>query len=170
MVRLLPSSALLPAALLAACSLPDVNLATREPLKVDINVDLNVYQHATPEAAKAADEEAESLEEAAKRKYNRQAEIQELKNQRFVAESHRGVLILRTPPAGSYGDYVKRTVNEENADRMLLMRADAMKQKRELQEIMRERYEANVANSHAGEWIEVPDPEKPGSWILSRKE
>ena len=40
---------------LAACKLPEVNLATSEPLKVDIKVDLNVYQHSTPEAAAAAD-------------------------------------------------------------------------------------------------------------------
>src|SRR5690606_22453162 len=62
------------------CRLPDVNLATREPIKVDINVDLNIYQHGTPESAAAAQAETEALEEVKRRKYNRQEEIQNLKN------------------------------------------------------------------------------------------
>lgn len=152
------------------CRLPDVNLATREPIKVDINVDLNIYQHGTPESAAAAQAEAEALEEVKRRKYNRQEEIQNLKNQRLVAETHRGTLLLRDQPTGDYGAYVKKTVDEENADRLKLMTAEAERDKRELREVMRERYEANVKNAFPGEWIEVPDPEKPESWILTRKQ
>ena len=154
---------------LAACKLPDVNLATSEPLKVDINVDLNVYQHSTPEAAAAADKAVEVIEEVQKRKYNRAKEIQELKNQRFLAETHRGVLLLRNPPAGTYGEYVKKLTEDENADRMKLMTADAAKARQELKEVMDERFAANVKNAHAGEWIEVPDPAKPESYKLEQK-
>jgi hypothetical protein len=93
----------LPILLAAGCKLPEVNLATTEPLKVDIKVDLNVYQHATPEEAAKADAADEAVEQTEKRKYNRSAEIQELKNQRYVAETHRGVLLLRQEPAGTYG-------------------------------------------------------------------
>ncbi|MES2707318.1 MAG: DUF1318 domain-containing protein [Verrucomicrobiota bacterium] len=154
---------------LAGCKLPDVNLATSEPLKVDIKVDLNVYQHSTPEAAAAADAADEAREEIEKRKYNRATEIQELKNQRYVAETHRGLLLLRQQPAGTYGNYVKETVDAENTDRMKLMTADAAKERRELQELMTERYAANVKNAHPGEWIEIPDPAKPDSWKLTQK-
>ena len=154
---------------LAACKLPEVNLATSEPLKVDIKVDLNVYQHSTPEAAAAADKESEAIEEVQKRKYNRAAEIQELKNQRFLAETHRGLLLLRNPPAGTYGQYVKKLTEEENMDRMKLMTAEAAKARQELKAMMDERYAANVKNAHAGEWIEVPDPAKPGSYKLEQK-
>ncbi len=154
---------------LAACKLPEVNLATTEPLKVDIKVDLNVYQHSTPEAAAAADKAEEAIEEVQKRKFNRASEIQEMKNQRFLAETHRGLLLLRNPPAGSYGEYVKKVTEEENTDRLQLMTAEASKAKRELKEVEVERYAANVKNAHAGEWIEVPDPEKPESWKLVQK-
>ena len=154
---------------ISACKLPEVNLATTEPLKVDIKVDLNVYQHSTPEAAAAADKATEAIEEVQKRKYNRAKEIQELKNQRFLAETHRGLLLLRNPPAGTYGEYVKKLTEDENADRMKLMTADAAKAKQELKVVMDERHAANVKNAYAGEWIEVPDPAKPESYKLEQK-
>lgn len=154
---------------LYSCKLPEVNLATSEPLKVDIKVDLNVYQHSTPEGAAAADKAAEAIEEVQKRKYNRAAEMQELKNQRFLAETHRGLLLLRNPPAGTYGEYVKKLTEEENADRMKLMTAEAAKARQDLKAVMDERYAANVKSAHAGEWIEVPDPSKPESYKLEQK-
>jgi hypothetical protein len=154
---------------LSACKLPDINLATSEPLKVDIKVDLNVYQHSTPEAAAAADEAAEAIELVQKRKYNRASQIQELKNQRFLAETHRGLLLLRNPPAGTYGEYVKKLTEEENTDRLKLMTFEAAKAKRELNEVAKERYDANVKSAFAGEWIEVPDPAKPESYKLEQK-
>lgn len=154
---------------LVGCKLPEVNLATSEPLKVDIKVDLNVYQHSSPEEAAKADAADEAVEQIEKRKYNRTAEIQELKNQRYVGETHRGVLVLRQQPAGTYGEYVKKVVEEENADRMALMTAEAKKGRRELNEVMKERFAAIVQSAHAGEWIEVPDPEKPESWKLEQK-
>ncbi len=157
------------AVFLTACQLPDVNLATSEPLKVDIKVDLNVYQHSTPEAAAKADAADEAQEQIEKRKYNRTAELQELKNQRYVAETHRGVLLLRQQPAGSYGEYVKKVVEDENIDRMKLMTAEASKARRELHEVMKEQFAATVQNAYPGEWIEVPDPVKPESWKLEQK-
>jgi uncharacterized protein len=104
-----------------------------------------------------------------RRKFNRQKEVQDLKNSRFVAESHRGTLFLREQPAGAYGEYVRKLVEEENADRMELMRQQAASQRRELNEIMQERAGANIRNAFPGEWIEVPDKDKPGSWRLLQK-
>ncbi len=157
------------AALIPACELPDVNLATAEPLKVDIKVDLNVYQHSSPEEAAKADAADEAMEQVSKRRYNRSSEIQELKNQRYVAETHRGVLLLRQQPAGNYGEYVKQVVADENLDRMKLMTAEAAKARRELHTVMEERYAAAMAAAHPGEYIEIPDPEKPGSYKLEQK-
>jgi len=122
-----------------------------------------------PEAAAAADKEAEAIEEVQKRKYNRASEIQELKNQRYLAETHRGLLLLRNPPAGTYGAYVKKVTDEENTDRMKLMTSDAAKAREELQKVMSERYAANLKSAHAGEWIEVADPAKPQSYKLEQK-
>ncbi len=157
------------AALLGGCRLPPVNLATAEPLKVDIKVDLNVYQHRSPDEVAKADAAGEAAEQVGKRMYNRAAEIQELKNQRYVAETHRGVLLLRQQPAGTYGAYVKKVVEEENVDRLQVMTAEASQARRELREVMEERYEAARGNAHPGEWVEVPDPAKPESYRLEQK-
>jgi len=148
----------------------NITLKTPEPIKVDMKITLDVYQHEGTDKAKTAAKEPEDSSEVSRRKYNRQAEIQELKNSRLVAETHQGLLLLREQPAGTYGNYVKETVEKENADRKSLMIEDARKQKRELHQLEKERYEANVKNAHPGEWIEVPDPARAGGWKLAQKE
>jgi hypothetical protein len=146
----------------------NITLSTKDPLKVDMKVDINVYQHDAPGKAKETTEKTDDIAEVHRRKYNRQAEIQKLKNDQFVAETHQGLLLLREQPA-EQGGYVRFTVEKENADRKELMIEDARKQGRELHEIEKERYEANVRNSHPGEWIEVPDPARPDGYKLERK-
>lgn len=148
----------------------NITLNTPEPIKVDMKITLDVYQHDGPDKAKKPEKEPEDISELSRRKYNRQAEIQALKNSRLVAETHQGLLLLREQPAGTYGNYVKETVDKENTDRKALMIEDARKQKRELHVVEKERYEANVKNSHAGEWIEIPDPARAGGWKQVQKE
>ena len=147
----------------------NIQLNTPEPIKVDMKITLDVYQHQAPGSGKVKEVESTDLAEVNRRKFNRQQEIQELKNQRLVAEMHRGVLFLREQPAGTYGGYVKKTVEEENADRKTLMLEEAAKQKRELHEIEKERHEAAVNNAFAGEYIEVADPARPGAWKIVQK-
>jgi hypothetical protein len=174
-MRLLLSSLL--ALTLSACNLTEslskaqhnVRLHTDEPLKIDMTADIKVYHYDDKKGAEAETAVADSTE-AARRKYNRQKEIQDLKNARLVAETHRGRLLLREQPAGSWGAHVKKTVDEENVDRDVIMRDEAQKQRRELHEVAKERYEANVKNAFPGEWIEIPDPEKPDAYLLKQKE
>src|SRR5688572_15558084 len=106
-----------------------IQLNTPEPIKVDMKITLDVYQHEAAGAGKAKELESTDLAEVNRRKFNRQQEIQELKNNRYVAETHRGLLFLRDQPAGTYGGYVKKTVEDENADRKTLMLEEAAKQK-----------------------------------------
>ena len=146
-----------------------ITLNTPEPIKVDMKITLDVYQHEGPEKKKV-EQEPDSTAEASRRKFNRQTEIQELKNSRLIAETHQGLLLLREQPAGTYGGYVKDTVDKENADRRTLMLEDARQHQRELHEVEKEHYEANAKVSHPGEWIEIPDPARPGGWKLTQKE
>ena len=104
------------------------------------------------------------------RKFNRQEEIQKIKNSRFVAETHQGLLYVREVPPGSYGGYVTDTVEKENADRKALMIEAARKQKRELHEVEKEHYDANVKHAFPGEWIELPDPARPGGFNYVQKQ
>ena len=169
---------LIPILLFPACKALDrslenaaknITLNTPEPIKVEMKIDVNVYQHDAKDGEKPAEKNAAGNAELSRRKFNRQKEIQDLKNSRLVAETHRGTLFLREQPAGTYGEYVRKTVDDENTDRMELMRQEAAEKRRELHEVMQERYEANIKNSFTGEWIEVPDQEKPGSWRLLQK-
>jgi hypothetical protein len=151
-----------------------ITLNTPEPIKVDMKITLDVIQHDAPGAKKEKDvekaEDSEDLAAITRRKFNRQEEIQKLKNSRFVAETHQGLLVIREQPPGAYGNYVTETVEKENFDRKALMIEDARKQKRELHEIEKERYGANVKNAFAGEWIEIPDPERSGGFKTVQKQ
>jgi len=128
-------------AVLASCKTPSINLATSEPIKVDIAMRLDVYQHApengatTPVGSPAPTARAGTAAERAK---NREADIQVFKNSRLVGEAHTGLLVILTEPAGDYGDYVRRTIAAENSDRMAQMKSLAAKQKRALPEIQKE--------------------------------
>ncbi len=150
---------------LASCkTLPAVPLTTPEPLKVDLTMRLDVYQYRGEEPGNQ--EELESVSEAVERQRNRMAEIQELKNNRIIGEDHRGLLNLRQTPAGDWGNYVKRTVEAENTDRMLLLRNEAKESNRALHEVQAEAWRIRADQSFKGEWIEVPG-KAPGTfdWV-----
>ena len=102
---------------LGGCKAPSVNLSTSEPIKVDINMRLDVYQYSSPASKKPAQGPPAAQTPEARRR-NRMADIQQFKNERLVGEGHEGLLVIRSKPEGDYGDYVRVTVEEENADRM----------------------------------------------------
>lgn len=156
--------------LLTQCkTLPAVPLTTPEPLKVDLNMRLDVYQYRGDEPEDGDKEELKSLAEAVERQRNRMAEVQELKNNRLVGEDHRGLLQLRQTPAGQWGDYVKRTVNEENDDRMLLMRNEAKESSRQLHQVQAEAWRLRSEQAFKGEYIEVAD-KAPGTFKWAQAE
>jgi hypothetical protein len=155
------------AACLASCESFKVDLSSPEPIKVDVNMRLDVYQYKGDEPGKK-DEAETTFEEAVQRQRNRMAEIQKLKDNRFVGEDHRGLLHLREKPAGDWGDYVERTVNMENEDRTLLMRREAKDSNRALHEVQDEQWKRRTSASYAGEWVELPG-DKPNTyqWVQS---
>lgn len=148
-----------------ACKLPTVNVATPEPIKVDVNMRLNVYQYRGDDSAKP-DEAQAGYEEAVVRQRNRMAEVQTLKNNRLVGEDHRGMLHLREKPAGDWGSQVTEAVKKENEDRMILIRHEAKESNKQVHEIEAARWKANIEKAFKGEWIEAPG-DKPDTfkWI-----
>ncbi|MEZ5304667.1 MAG: DUF1318 domain-containing protein [Verrucomicrobiales bacterium] len=151
----------------AGCKLPDVNLTTDEPIKVDVQVRLDVYQYSDDTATKP--EMEADYQETVKRQRNRMAEIQELKNNRFVGENHRGLLTIRELPAGDQGDYVKKTVEAENTDRKFLIMAEAKKRDVLAHEIEKEQWQARISAAFDEEWIEVAG-ERDGTYKWVQKE
>jgi hypothetical protein len=152
---------------LSGCKSFKVDLGSPDPIKVDVNMRLDVYQYKGDEPGKKGEAEV-GFEEAVQRQRNRMAEIQKLKDNRFVGEDHRGQLHLREKPAGDWGDYVERTVNEENEDRTVLMRHEAKNSNRALHEVQDEQWRRRTSASYSGEWVELPG-DKPNTyqWVQS---
>lgn len=150
---------------LAGCTSPTVNLATSSPIKVDIAMRLDVFQHdkdakKTPPAL-AAGSDSET------RRRNRMADIQQFKNARIIGEGRDGLLSIRVDTPGDYGDYVRKTIIEENDDRMSLMKAAAEKEKTSLVEIQKKQAELWRNSAFQGELIEAAGPD--GVWAWRKK-
>ena len=143
-----------------------MNLSTPEPVKVDINVRLDVYQHAD----KKTDTDAVPVRlapdtDVETRRRARMGEIQQLKNSRIVGENRLGLLDIRNLPPGEFGDYVKRLVEEENADRSQLFEKTATTQNVPIVKIQEKN--AGLARDRAfnGEWIEIPVQTGGFTWV-----
>jgi hypothetical protein len=140
---------------------PAIPLTTPAPLEVNLNMRLDIYQYRGDEPGDK--EAAKNASEATTRQRNRMEEIQTLKNNRFIGEDHRGLLAMREVPAGDWGDYVKRTVDNENEDRNLLMRKLAKEQNKALNEIQTIQWKLRIDKAFKGEWIEIAG-EKEGTY------
>jgi uncharacterized protein YdbL (DUF1318 family) len=145
------------ACLLVGCA-PTINLATPDPIKVDVAVRLDVYQKTAPTKAK---EEQSSLEIAANRR-ERSGQIQQLKNDGVVGEDRDGYLAIRKAPKDSkYLDYAGGVVKAENADRSFLYLSNAQAQNKPLEMIEREYAQLWSDRAFPGEWVQKEN----GTWI-----
>jgi hypothetical protein len=149
---------------LTACAGPTVNLATPQPIKVDIAMRLDVYQHAKEASKKSTSSVATSIDPAEARR-NRMADIQTFKNSRLVGEGRDALLAIRVETPGDYGDFIRKTVDAENADRMALMKSDAEKQKTSLPQIQAKQASLAAKLAFKGEWIEVVKDDGSAEWI-----
>lgn len=149
----------------SACKLPIVNVATPDPIKVDVTMRLDVYQYRGDESSKPGEAQV-SYEEAVIRRRNRMAEVQTLKNNRLVGEDHRGQLNLREKPAGEWGRQVEEVVKKENEDRTIILRHEAKESNRQVHEVEAAHWKTNLEKAFKGEWVEVPG-DKPDTfkWI-----
>ncbi len=153
-------------AALASCkTLPEVPITTPEPLEVNLNMRLDVYQYRGDEPLDR--EAAKNASEATQRMRNRMQEIQALKNNQLVGEDHRGLLLIREVPEGDWGVQMKKAVAAENADRTLIMRQKARESNRTLHEVESEQWRLRTQQANTGEWIEVPGS-NPGSFQWKR--
>ena len=146
---------------LAGCKTIGVDLGTQQPLKVDIAMKLDVYQHGDATGAKKTS--APPLDVVTTRR-NRLAEVQALKDQRIVGENHAGYLEARNAPPGKFGEYVRQTIDDENADRARLI--ERLAKERNLTVAAAESQQAEIfrKSAFAGEWIEVPDAGGKFAW------
>jgi hypothetical protein len=149
--------------LLVGCTSPTVNLSTQEPLKVDIAMRLDVYQHTkeqgktTAITAKQADPDQSRIE--------RLAEVQSLKNSRLVGEGVNALLVIRVETPGDYGAYIRKIVEAENADRIAVMKEEAARQKSSLPQLQKKQADLARKMAFKGEWIELEKSDGTTEWI-----
>lgn len=149
--------------LLTSCSAPSINISTPEPIKVDIAMRLDVYQH-SKEPPKSTPQSVASPDPAAARR-NRMADIQTFKDSRLVGEGRDSLLSIRVETPGDYGDYIRKAVSAENEDRMALMKSEAEKQKIPLSQVQKKQAEISRKMAFKGEWIEIENAEGSALWV-----
>lgn len=152
---------------LAGCQGPTVSLSTPEPIVVDINMRVDIYERGggSP-AAKPAP--GTDLPAADARRRSRMGDIQTFKNSRLVGEGRDGLLYVLSRPEGSYGSYVEKTVAEENADRVLVMKQLAAERRMSIADVQAQQGELWRNRSFSGEWIEVPQDNNTWRWLQKR--
>lgn len=149
--------------MLAACKGPSVSLSTPEPIVVDINMRVDIYDRGGGgNAAKAPT--GGDVPGADTRRRSRAGDIQTLKNSRLVGEGRDGLLSVLSRPEGSYGAYVDKTVAEENADRLVVMRQLAAERKMSLADVQAQQGELWRNRSFSGEWVEVMQDNNTWRW------
>lgn len=150
--------------LLGACA-PTIQVSTPEPVKIDVNMRVDI--HTKDDAKKSASKNPEEESPLASRRLSRMGEIQNLKNSRFIGENNKGYLELRSSPEGklphgeNYADYIQRIVKSENNDRRALYLQNAEKKGDPLDLVEREFSIRWQEISYTGEWIQKED----NSWI-----
>ncbi len=154
--------------LVAGCKAPTVNLGTSEPIKVDIDMRLDVYQHSnTAKPAPQASPTPGNADPATRRR-NRMADIQIYKNSAYIGEGRDGLVSIQKLPEGEYGDTVRKTVEVENADRLEQMKDIAETRKVSLLEIQKEQAALWRNRAFKGELIEIEV--EPGVWKWTAKD
>ena len=152
---------------MASCGRPfDVNVGTDEAIKVDVSMDVHVYQHGQDSAEDKA--KRQDYKKVLESRRDRMKQVQELKNNRLVGEDHQGLLSIRNLPAGEYGLYVKKTVDEENGDRNFLMKAEAEEKGTAIGEVKLSQWRHWQRKSFPGEWIQV-EGDEPGIYGWEQK-
>jgi uncharacterized protein YdbL (DUF1318 family) len=136
---------------------PTINLATPDPIKVDVGVRLDVYQKTAPTKAK---DEQSSLEIAANRRL-RSGEIQGLKNDGIIGEDRDGYLdIIKPPTDPKILAYAQGVVSAENADRSFLYLSNAQAQNKPLEMVEREYAQLWSDRAFPGESVQKEN----GTW------
>jgi uncharacterized protein YdbL (DUF1318 family) len=160
-------TAIFAAILCAGCKAPTVNLSTPDPIVVDINMRVDIYERVGGSSAAKPSPSAD-VPAADARRRSRMGDVQTFKNSRLVGEGRDGLLVVLSRPEGSYGAYVERIVAEENADRLLVMRQLAAERKLSLADVQAQQGELWRNRSFSAEWIEVPQDNNTWRWVQKR--
>ena len=160
-------TAIFAAILCAGCKAPTVNLSTPDPIVVDINMRVDIYERVGGSSAAKPSPSAD-VPAADARRRSRMGDVQTFKNSRLVGEGRDGLLVVLSRPEGAYGAYVEKVAAEENADRLLVMRQLAAERKLSLSDVQAQQGELWRNRSFSAEWIEVQQDNNTWRWVQKR--
>lgn len=138
---------------------PTVKLKTPEPVKIDVNMNVQVTSKESPTSSKVLIEKNKVTPQESRRK--RMKEVQELKNDRRVGEGRDGFLRMVHPPEkDDYRAYAEHIIQEENNDRKALFEQQAAAESKDIAAVIKEFANRAIQSSFKGEWVEETD----GTW------
>lgn len=164
---------------LTACGCAKVNIATSKPLKVDINMRVDVYQHVAKDVESIEDqiygsskkqinaisfiesvyaqEGSPELNSAIQARRARAATIEDLFRKGYIGENKDAYVELRAKdgPAG-----IQTVVSEENKDRSVIYAATAQKNGADILSVQKAFFDDHYKRASAGSWFQVFDETK----------
>lgn len=145
---------------LVSCA-PTIRLDTPQPVKIDVNmkVDVTTEQKTGSAASKTATTTTKKSPLESRRL--RMAEIQDLKNNRFVGEGNNGLLSIRkTPDDPKWNTYAEKLVNEENADRKAIFEQESQDTGKPMELVARDFAQKMRSAAFPMEWVQT----ESGEW------
>lgn len=145
---------------LAACS-PTVRLDTPEPVKIDVNMKVDVTTDEKQKIAEAKEEQQKAESNPLQSRRLRMAEIQDLKNNRIIGETNSGLLaMIKEPEDKEWGSYAKKLISEENKDRMEIFEQEAQTTGKPVDAVAKSFSKKMREAAFPGEWVQ----DESGQW------
>ncbi|MFH1066868.1 MAG: DUF1318 domain-containing protein [bacterium] len=152
--------ALLTLALVLVSCAPTIRLDTPQPVKIDVNMHVDVTT-SQKNGAKSSETPATTKKSPLESRRLRMAEIQDLKNNRFVGEGNNGLLSIRKAPDDSkWRNYAEKLVNEENADRQEVFEQEAKDTGKPTELVARDFAQKMRSAAFPTEWVQT----ESGEW------
>jgi len=167
-----------------------VNLQTEKPLKVDISMRVDVYQHVAKDVASIEDQIYGAKKEqklnalftmetayaqdysgevtaAIERRKERTSRIEEYVNQGYIGENRDSLLaVMEQNVPANLKEEVTVLVQEENKDRAIIYQATAQKNGADISSVRKAFFNDHYQRAGSGAWFEVYDEAKGAyNWV-----
>ena len=142
--------------LLASCA-PTIRVLAPDPVKIDVNMDVNIKSPPMPGTGATA-----SPPGLAERRRQRMGEVQTLKNAGVAGENRDGYLEIVTKPADAgYAAYAAGLLKDENNDRTQLYLGETKSRNQPLELIEHDYAKKWHERAYPGEYLQNDD----GQWV-----
>jgi len=155
-----------------------ISVETTKPIKVDISMRVDIYQHVVKDIEDINDQiygssekdfnslfdfeqvyAADRMSAAISRRKERVGLIEGYFAQGYIGESKDALLELRGNVPERESDQIQKVISEENKDREILYKAIAEKNKTSISSVQKVSFESDYKRAPSGYWFQVPDGE-----------